>query len=243
MILKKDRAQAISVLALALRSEKPNSREFKELRKSLNEISRIFISEKNQQTYELSLSLKKTDPNQALAKINEAILMEPENFTLLLEAARQNLTKGDCKAALAGAQKTQKLNSLDEELNLVMAQIKICQNDLLGYATIKEAAPVSNALFWWSLEVEKNLKEKNSMKAKEALSQVRKIDKNYPEQHYWAWKIDNEQKIINLESAQKYKNECQNLKVTFYRKFILDPRLCSRISEVEAFIKSQPQNP
>ncbi len=243
LILQKDRRQALEILNEALKSERPNGHGFKELKKTITELSHIFIGEKNQQLYELSLSLKRTEPAQALTKIIDALHFEPENLTLLLETARQNLTKGDCKAALETTLKAQTLNPWDDELTLVLAQVKICQNDLPGFVTIKEGANNSNSLPWWALEIEKAIKEKNLQRAKEALSQMKKLDKNYPERHYWAWKIDLEQKTNNFESAQAYKNECQNLTVPFYRRFILDPRLCSRIADVEAFLKTQPQRP
>ena len=243
LILQKNRPQALNVLIIAIKNERPSSLGFKELRKSLSEISRVFISEKSQQAYELSLSLKRTDLNLALTKIVEALRFEPENFTLLLENARQNITKGDCKAALEITQKTQKLNPWDEELNLVIAQTKMCLNDNSGYAMAKEGMISANSLPWISLEIEKNIKEKNFNKAKDGVSQLKKIDKNYPERLYWAWRIDSEQKINNLEAAQEYKTECQNLTVLYYRRFILDPRLCSRTADIDAFIKSQPQSP
>ncbi len=243
LILQKNRPQALEVLTAGLKNEKPNSVAFKELKKSLNDMSRVFISEKSQQAYEFSLSLKRTDPPQAIAKINDALRAEPENLTLLLEAARQNLIKGECKSALEMAQKVQKINLWDDELALVLAQSKICLNDFVGYINTKEGVQITNSIPWLSLEIERNIKEKNLMKAKEALNQLIKIDKNYPEQEYWAWKIDIEQKVTNIDSAQDYKTECQNMTGVIYRRFILDPRLCTRVSEVEAFLKSQTQNP
>ena len=243
LILQKNRPQALDVLVAALKNEKSNSIGFRELKKNIQEISRIFFTEKAQQVYEFSLSLKRADLAQALTKINEALRLEPENFTLLLEAARQNLIKSDCKTALELAQKTQIINPWDNELNLILAQAKMCQNDLPGYASIKEGAVISGSIPWLSLEIERYLLEKNFTKATDALAQLKKIDKNYPEQYYWAWKIDIDQKINNLDSAQEYKSNCQNLTVTFYRRFLLDPRLCGRMVEVENFIKNQPANP
>ena len=243
LILQKNRPQALEVLVAALKNEKSNSVGFRELKKNTQEISRMFITEKAQQAYEFSLSLKRADLAQALTKINEALRLEPENFTLLLEAARQNLIKSDCKTALELAQKTQIINPWDSELNLILAQAKMCQNDLPGYALIKEGAVISGSIPWLSLEIERYLLEKNFTKATDALAQLKKIDKNYPEQYYWAWKIDIDQKINNLDSAQEYKSHCQNLTVTFYRRFLLDPRLCGRMAEVENFIKNQPANP
>ena len=242
LILQKNRPQALEILSAGLKNENPNSAAFKELKKNLNDMSRLFMTEKAQQAYEFSLSLKKADPAQAIAKINDALRAEPENLTLLLEVARQNLMRGDCKAAFELAQKVQKINLWDDELTLVLAQSKICLNDLVGYLTTKEGLQIANSVPWLSLEIERNIKEKNFIKAKEALNQLIKIDKSYPEQYYWAWKIDNEQKIINIDSAQDYKTECQNMTGAFYRRFILDPRLCTRVPEVEGYLKSQVQN-
>ncbi len=243
LILQKNRPQALEILNVGLRNEKPNSLPFKELKKNINEMSRIFITEKAQQAYEFSLSLKKMDLPRALVKINEALRAEPENLTLLLETARQNLIKGDCKTASELAQKTQKINPWDDELTLVLAQTKLCQNDLMGYATIKESVPNANSIPWLSMDIEWNIKEKNFAKAKDTLNQLQKLDGKYPEQFYWAWKIDSEQKVNNLESAQDYKTECQNITVAFYRRFLLDPRLCGHLNEIEIFLKNQPQNP
>ncbi len=240
LLLQKNRLQAIDLLVKALKNEKPNSSGYNELRKNLIEISRIFISDKAQQTYEFSLSLKKTDAPQALTKINEAVRMEPENFALLFESARQNLIKNDCKAALEIGHKIQKMNPLDDELGLLMSQIKMCQNELTGSMISKDSFSTPHVFAWWSLEVERNIKEKNFLKAKEALSQLKKVDKNYPEQYYWGWRLDHDQKINNLDLAQKYKGECQNLSVALYRRYSLDPRLCGRVLEVEAFLKNQP---
>jgi tetratricopeptide (TPR) repeat protein len=241
LVLQKDRQQALLILTSAIKNEKPNSKAYREIKKSLFEISRIFISEKAQQTYELSLSLKKTDLPQAQQKISDALRIEPENFTMLLESTRQALSKGDCKAAEDFAIRTQKLNAIDDELNLVLAQVKICSGETSTVQILKDAISSAGGFAWLSLEVEKNLKEKNFAKAREALNQLKKVEKSDPEIYYWTWKIDYEQKIPNLEAAQKYGYECQNLTVTLGRRLNLDPWLCHKIAETEAYIKSQPQ--
>lgn len=79
LILQRDRAQAINILANAIKRESGRSQSVVELKKTLNEIAALFFSDKAQQLYEVGITLKRTDLNQALQKITEALRMEPDN--------------------------------------------------------------------------------------------------------------------------------------------------------------------
>lgn len=243
LVLQKDRQQALILLSSALRLEKPGSRPYKDLRRVLSEIAHIFLSDKTQQLYELALSLKLTDLNQAQQKASEALRMEPDNFTLILELARLHLTKNDCKLADETADRAQKLYSLDEGYLLVQGQIDICRGDLLNYQKSRDLAESPASLSWTSLDLEKAVREKNWTRAKELLVQLKKLEKDNPEISYWAWRIDNQQKISNPNAAQRYIVECRNMPLAMARRLNLDPWLCQKTSEVEAFLKNQAAEP
>lgn len=243
LVLQKDRQQAMLVLSSALRSEKAGSKPYNEIKKALSEVSQVFISDKAQQLYELSLSLKRTDLPQANQRLNEALRIESDNFTLLNESVRQSLMRNECSAADEVVSKSLKLNPADEELILLQAQVQLCLNDLAGFQKIRDSANTS--LFptaWANLDIEKNIKEKNFGHAKEVLSSLKKQEKNYPELAYWEWKIDSELKSSNMDAAQKYMMDCRNLTVHTARKFNSDPWLCRRTAETETFLKNQNAN-
>jgi tetratricopeptide (TPR) repeat protein len=242
LVLQKDRQQAQNILLAALKNEKANTKAHKELKNTLSEISNVFLSDKSQQMYELSLSLKRTDLNQAQQRLGEALRMEPDNVTLLLESARQSLMKNECSNAEEMANKAQKLIPGDDELMLVQAQIRLCENDLVGYQKIKDAATTTNfPLEWTALDVDRSVREKNFLKAKEALTQFKKISKQHPESNYWSWKLDNEQKVPNADAAQKYVMSCRNLSVQVARQYRLDPWLCGHVAEAENYLKNTTQ--
>jgi hypothetical protein len=243
LVLQKDRQQAQLILAGAIKTEKPNSKAYKEIKKALSEVSQIFLSDKAQQLYELSLSLKRTDMGQAQQKLAEALRVEPDNVTLLAESARQGLIKGDCATAEDIISKAQKLNPVEDELILAQAQAQICSNDLGAFQKTRDIATTINFPAEWAiLDIEKYVKDKNFSKAKESLAILKKHEKTYPEINYWLWKIENEQKINNFDAAQKYIIDCRNLSVHAARRFNLDPWLCRRVAETETFLKSQAQS-
>lgn len=243
LVLQKDRQQAQLILLTAAKAEKIGTKAQKELKKTLTDISKTFLSDKAQQLYELSLSLKRTDLNQAQQKLAEAVRIEPENTTILLESSRQSLTRNECVGSEDFVLKVQKIDPYDEELMLVQAQTQLCGGNLKTLTRPKETP--TNSIYakeWLILEIEKYFKEKNFVKAKELAAQLKKVDKNHPELGFWVWKIDSELKSVNLEAAQKYIMDCRNLNSHSARRYGLDPWLCQRTSETEAFIKSQSSN-
>lgn len=237
--LQRDRQQALNILTTAIRREtKPAA--LTELKRTLGDIAGVFFSDKAQQLYEVGVSLRKTDLNQSLAKISEASRIEPDNSVIVAELARLNIAKGDCSNAQDLVTKQLRLSPYEEELKLVSAQASLCQNRYLEVAKSldsKEIAKSSLLKFWLALEVEKNFKEKNFVKAQETLNSLTKLDSKYPEIPYWNWKLDNNKKIPNVDAAQKYVMSCKNISASQYRQYMIDPMLCRHMAEMESDIK------
>ncbi len=87
-LLQKERPKAVKILTTLLDQEKQNKQAQAEARKILKDINGLFLNEKAQQNYELALNLKNTDSNQALAKLNEALTWEADNFKILTEISQ-----------------------------------------------------------------------------------------------------------------------------------------------------------
>ncbi len=94
--LQNDRPQALRILSVAVKKE-TRPQAIAELKKVSRELSQIFLSDKSQQLYESGLSLKKIDPGEALDKIQEALKLEPENSLIVIEQARLQMMRGDCR--------------------------------------------------------------------------------------------------------------------------------------------------
>lgn len=237
--LQRDRVQALNILSSALQRETRAPAQA-EIKKTMQDISTVFFSDKAQAIFEISVSLRKTDINQAQDKINEASRIEPDNFTILNEQARLHIAKGDCRAAQENIRKFLLLVPFDEELKLSMAQAWTCQGKWIEYQKIADTVAIkksSFAKYWYALEVEKNIDLRNYAKALENLNNIKKIDEKYPELAYWTWKWGQAQKKAKSEDAQKYVMACKNISANHYRQYMIDPMLCRRVSDVESELK------
>ncbi|WP_413585885.1 hypothetical protein [Bdellovibrio sp. HCB274] len=237
--LQKDRQQALNILTAAIaRESRPAAQT--ELKKAALDVAHVFFSDKAQQLYETSISLKKTELNQALGKLNEAQRIEPDNLTILTELARLHMAKNDCSNALDLLAKPMKMTPFDDELRLANAQGQVCLGQWVEFAKNPESVDSKKSAyqkFWMVLGIEQQLKLKNISKALEQAQNLVKLDVKYPESHYWVWKVSQVLKKSNVDEAQKYVMACKNISASQYRQYMIDPMLCRRTTEVEGEIK------
>ncbi|QDK43698.1 hypothetical protein DOM22_00200 [Bdellovibrio sp. ZAP7] len=237
--LQKDRQQALNILNAAIaRDSRPLAQA--ELKKAALDVAHVFFSDKAQQLYETSLSLKKSDLNQAISKLSEAQRIEPDNLTIIIEAARLQIAKSDCSNAQEGLVKALKLVPFDEDLKLANAQAQACSGSWVEFAKNPESVDAKKSSYqkyWMALTVEHQLKLKNLTKASEVSANLIKLEPKYPEASYWSWKVSQALKKSNVEFGQKYVMACKNISASQYRQYMIDPMLCRRTTEVEGEIK------
>ncbi len=237
--LQKDRSQAINILVNAIKQENAGKVDTTELRKALQQVSYLFYSDRAQQAYELALSLRRTDPGQALQKMNEAVRIESDNLTLFNEMQRMILIKGDCSGVLENVSKERLQDPFDENLILLQGQAQGCLNQWDEYKKTRDLFDTKKstlAKFWQSLEIDLAFFEKSSGRAKDMIAALQKIDEKYPELHYWQWRVASS--VDKPPLAQRYLKECKNMSATLYRQYMTDVNLCRRVAEVEAAAKS-----
>lgn len=240
--LQKDRMQAVNVLVSALKRESPTSTAAKEMKTTLHEVGDLFFGDKAQQQYELALALRKTDINQAQAKLGEALRMEPDNVQLLSESARLQILKNDCGAATEAVAKQRKWNPFDEQLILVAAQAAVCQNDWPTYAALRSQADSRKGPYaksWLALEAERAFREKAADRGKDALEALKKADPEHPELSFYAWKMESD-KARQRSMAQRYAMTCKNLSAALFRRYITETFFCRRTAEAETFVEASP---
>lgn len=237
--LQRDRQQALNILSNAVQKE-TRPQAIAELKKTASEVANVFFSDKAQQQFEIGVSLRKTDLNQSLDKLTEASRIENDNFSIANEMARLMIAKGECKNAQDIVQRQLGLVRFDEELKLSLAQAQVCQKRWVDYQKTAESVGIKKSpqyKFWLPLEINKHLAGKSFSKAQEALATLKKLDEKYPEVSYWTWKIDQEQKKVNVTAGQKYVMACKNISANQYRQYMIDPMLCRHLSEVESELK------
>lgn len=243
--LQKDRQQALNILTMALQKERRPS-AVTELKRTIDEIAHLFLSDKAQQLYESSVSLRKLDLPQAIQKMSEASRIEPDNLTIVNELARLQIAKGECKSALDTVLTQKKFFSYSEELRLTRAQALACDEKWAEYQKNLDPASIKKSAlqkYWLALEVERYFDSKNYVKMQDALAHLKKLDDKYPEVFYWLWKIDHDQRKPNQEFAQKYVMTCKNISANQHRQYMIDPMLCRRVAEVEAELKGMNGTP
>lgn len=233
--LQKDRQQALIIISNAIQRE-TRPQAIAELKKTASELAHVFFSDKAQQLFESGVALRRNDLSQAQDKISEALRIEPDNLSIVVELARIYIAKGDCRAAQELAQKNIKVIGFDEELRLTLAQGYACQQRWSDYQKVADPVSLKKSpllKFWLVLEIEKHLAAKVYAKAQENLNNLRKSDEKYPEIAYLAWKLTSLQRKQNPEEAHKYLMTCKNISANQYRQYMIDPMLCRHLVEVE----------
>lgn len=236
LILQKDRDQAIQVLLNALQREK-NKTTISELKKKIEELGSVFLSDKAQQHYETALSLKRKNISQALAKMNEASRIEPDNIQIISELVRLNILKNDCNKAQDLILKFYNKNKYDENILLSMAQVQQCLSASDQYFSVRsyvDPKKITESYDWQILELQREIFEKDKLKAKERLASLLKWDAKNPQNLYWQWSLEKLENRERNSLREKYNLSCNNISVGVFRKYMRDPYFCNKQSEMEA---------
>jgi hypothetical protein len=238
LILQKDRLQAMNVLVAGIKKENSKSNAYLELKKNIEDLSQVFISEKAQQLYELAITLKKTDMTASTQKITEALRLEPDHLKLIIELSRNQITKGDCSSAQESLSKIIQLSPYIEELKLLQTQIYLCLNQMSELNQIRSTVDIKKSNYasqWILVDIEKFDKLGQNKAAIDSLILFKNLKLSHPEVNYWSWKLNK-----NTNDGYKYVNECKKMSTGAYRQYLMDPQLCRRLSEVESELKNVP---
>lgn len=230
------RFQAIMILISAISKETKKPLVVKELISSLDQIARVFVSERAQQAYELGLSLKNSDPNTAQGKFAEANKLEPDNLEIDMASARIFLMQGDCDKALNKLERWKEALPYIDELKVLQAQSSLCRGEFKEYLVLK---PTDNkkSTAWLMLATEHAYRTGQFNKAIEIAEQLAKSQPAFPESQYWIFKSKLELKQNAENSGQKYLSQCKSISGRALRDYMFEPMLCKRTLETEAALK------
>lgn len=238
--LQRDRAHAVQVLTQSIKKESTKGPAPQDLLIALEEVASSFYNEKTQQYFEQALSFRRTEPARALQRLADALKLEPDNLQILVEQARLQIMTGDCSSAATGAEKLHTDFQQLELSRLILAQASLCAGKLDRVRKVKEGLDLKKSsfqIYWSMVDTEMGFRSGQISGAKESLSEAQKADSGFPETQYWIWKLDAELSKQAERAAQKYLSLCKSLSPRSARKYLNEPQLCRRATEVETFLK------
>ncbi len=241
LTLQQNRLQASQVLERVIQSESYNKKAQEELKKTLDEISTIFYTEKTQKLFEYAKSLLRESEAESLAKFNEALKIEANNITILLWSGRLSLMMGRCEDANQKATKGLEINPFSPQLQLLEIQAMACSQSIEGldrafgeYSHLQDVYP----LYYHMAMAQKFYLQKEYPKATYHITKAKQIDREFPEIYYWEIQILTKQELTAKEPVSRYVRMCKTISKADYLKYELEPRLCREFKTVEIEYKN-----
>ncbi len=238
--LQHDRLQACQVLIRALQKEAKSTPGYLELKASLESLSTLFYTDQAQAIFSQGESLFDTKTKDAIEKYQEALKLEEGNVAILRALARAQLRTDDCRGAESTIKSAETYDSGSAEIYLLKLQSYQCRKDELSLggaieSRMSEHENVEKYLKVFSVEA--NFLKKDFKKAKSLLNAWEAQSPDYPEVHFWKWKISSAQGASDKASGQKYLQLCKAMTPRKRKMFNLDVDLCKAIDEVDAKLK------
>lgn len=240
--LQQDRLQASQVLIRGMEREPKASVAFKEMARSLEDLTSVFYTEKAQSFASTGDSLAEEKPKEAVDSYLEALKSEDANVSILKSLARTYLRIDECDKAEARVKNAEDMNPYSPEIKLLRIQTLLCQKKFdelsqrLDRADTGEFAGVEKYLS--GVKINEAIREKDLKRARAELGEWETKAPGYPEIHFWKWELS---KLGNgpgdRAEASKYVQSCQALPVRKRKLYALDVSLCRAKEAAEIFLK------
>lgn len=241
-IEKRQKIEALKVLQEAFKKEKRDSAGAKELIKAIDTFSELFLTEKAQQLYEDGRALAPSDWSQALAKLKEAQLKEPDNLSVLKTLARNYLGRGECRETLEVATGGLKINPLSESLVLLKLQALAClqkTEEFQSFLSESEFLLPNSKLFVDVVKAQVSFLQERYPQALGFIEKARAHDNDFPEIYYWQAQILEKMGKEVLGAHQTYVDLCRTLDSKKRRRYEKEPRTCLEEKSIAKLIESR----
>ena len=192
LTLQRDRIQTSQVLMRALKREKRGSQAFRELQRTLEELTTVFYSEKAQSLHSSAEALLDSKPHEAVDLLLEALRLEDGNVALLKTLTRAYLRLSECDKAESSVTQLEAMDAVSAEVKLLRLQSLNCQKNYTALESEldeeqHELEPVERYLH--GFEVDQLLRKHEFKKAKAAIVNWENKVPGYPEIYYWKWRL------------------------------------------------------
>jgi hypothetical protein len=240
LTLQRDRLQTSQVLTRGIRRETRGTAAYKELVRTLEELTSVFYTEKAQGLYASAGSLMDAKPREAIDVLQEALRLEDSNLTLLEAVARLHLRLGECDKADVAVVSAENVDAFSPAVKLLRLQTLSCQKnfDLLGAtmaADLADLEPLEKYLH--GLQIDEQLRKKDFKKAKTLLTAWETQTPSYPEVYYWKWRISEASENVDRAAVVRYTQLCQGMTPRKRKSFEDDVELCRGREAADLFLK------
>lgn len=231
--VKKNRAEACSVLRRAIAD---NPKSAAKIVETLNQLSKVFFTDKGQKAFEAGQAVMFDNPDLAMNEFRRSLELEDNNLVVLTAIARIQVAKQDCRAAVETLTTARKLNPLSGEAAVLELRALLCSenNELLRdrMKSLPLLAKSEEGLVQY-ITAQDLLLQGQAKKANELLVKVSEENPQFPETYYYLARAGAELKKDVEMWQQKYVSLCKAVTVRERKKFSLEPRLCFALKEVE----------
>jgi tetratricopeptide (TPR) repeat protein len=255
LTLQRDRLQTSQILQRAIPRKPKNGSAYKELVRSLDELTTVFYTDQAHAAYVAGESLITTRPREAIDPLMEALKLEDNNVLVLRTLARAHLILGECGKAENHLKLAENLNAYSAEIKLLRLQVLDCSNQQnlfmerlsgSGGVTLDANQLLSKELgsfeqFARGLLFNELVRKKDFKKARALIAQTENQFPEYPEVYLWKWKLSLLAKAPNREAALRYSQACQNLSPRKKKSYFYDVKLCQSKENVEQALKEIDQ--
>lgn len=234
LLLNQKRTQATQVLVQEVEKERSNQKAIVELKKALNNLSEMFLTEKAQRVFELGRSLSAEEIDAGSEKYLEALALEPSNLKIIKELARNFLVKKECIKALEYAKEALLLNPYSAEFFLIKLQAKAC----LGKIEDIEAELANPHIDKLTIEpyldfvvIQHLFNQEKYLEALDTLNKLKPTKQ--PEFYYWKGMVKTKLGQSPVLEFERYIDLCKDSKSKTREKFPQEPRTCKEQKAIE----------
>ncbi len=208
----------------------------------LDRVTKMFIKESAQRLYQSADSKFYTDIELATKRLSEAHKIEPLNLTVLLSLGRAKLKVGACGQSDKLAIEAITIQPYSEEAKLLRLQSLVCLGEfdefelLLKEAVFqkKETKLLKDILYVQSLLFRGQLE-----KGRAEIDKIVALDPSCPEGWLWNAEVSKAQGRSSKSAGEAYLRSCRKLRADGFRRYRLEPRICSQESKIEALVKEE----
>ncbi len=236
LALKKNRKEACAVLNRTYQATPAQVRGRSKLIETLQQISRVFFTDKGQKLFESGQVMLYENADMAMTQLREAQGLEDENILVLANLARAQIIKQDCDSALVSLEMARSLNPHAVEPAVLELRALLCAKrfeifrDKVKNLSSGEKWDVA---FNQYLQAQEQLRQNATHRAYEMLAKVTDEFPQFPEAFYYLSRAGKALEKDISAPLQKYSALCKGVTLRERKKFSYEPQLCARMKEVD----------
>ncbi len=242
LALKKNRKEACALLNRTFTATPAQMRGRSKLIETLQQVSKVFFTDKGQKLFESGQVNLFENPDVALSQLREAQGLEDENILVLSNLARAQIIKQDCDSALVSLEMARSLNPHANEPALLELRALLCAK---RYDVFKEKLKLATApggtgngekwdqAFGQYLSAQEQLRQNSTHKAFDLLSKVTDDFPQFPEAYLYLARAGQSLEKDASPWLQKYSALCKGITLRDRKKFSYEPQLCTKMKEVD----------